>query len=432
MTRAVLTLFAFIAAWPAVDAHAASVESQARALEQKLITWRRDIHAHPELSNREFRTSKLVADHLRSLGLEVKTDIAHTGVAGFLKGGKPGPVVALRADMDALPVNEQTDLPFASKATGEYEGNTTGVMHACGHDAHTAILMATAELLSQRKDTLPGSVLFVFQPAEEGAPGDEEGGAELMLQEGLFEWKQPEAVFGLHVFSTINAGRIGYRAGPAMAASDKFDILVQGRQTHGSRPWGGVDPVTAAAQIVLGLQTIASRQVDVASAPVIISVGSIHGGIRNNIIPDSVKLVGTIRTFDDAIQADVHERVTTTAASIAGAAGATAEVKIDKGYPVTVNDPDLVAATLPSLQKVVGEQDLYEVALVTGAEDFSYFAQRVPGFFFFLGATPRGQDPARAPSNHSPKFFVDESTLVVGLEALTTVALDYMERGATR
>jgi amidohydrolase len=432
MTRAVLTLFAFIAAWPAVDANAASVESQAHALEQKLIAWRRDIHAHPELSNREFRTSKLVADHLRSLGLEVKTDIAHTGVAGFLKGGRSGPVVALRADMDALPVSEQTDLPFASKATGEYEGNTTGVMHACGHDAHTAILMATAELLSQRKDTLPGSVLFIFQPAEEGAPGDEEGGAELMLQEGLFEWKKPEVVFGLHVFSTINAGRIGYRAGPAMAASDKFDILVQGEQTHGSRPWGGVDPVTAAAQIVLGLQTVASRQVDVASAPVIISVGSIHGGIRNNIIPDSVKLVGTIRTFDDAIQADVHNRVTTTAANIASAAGATAEVKIDKGYPVTVNDPDLVAATLPSLQKVVGEQDLYEVPLVTGAEDFSYFAQRVPGFYFFLGATPRGQDPAKAPSNHSPKFFLDESTLVVGLEALTTVALDYMERGAAR
>jgi amidohydrolase len=305
-------------------------------------------------------------------------------------------------------------------------------MHACGHDAHTAILMATAELLSQRKDTLPGSVLFIFQPAEEGAPGDEEGGAELMLQEGLFEWKKPEVVFGLHVFSTINAGRIGYRAGPAMAASDKFDILVQGEQTHGSRPWGGVDPVTAAAQIVLGLQTVASRQVDVASAPVIISVGSIHGGIRNNIIPDSVKLVGTIRTFDDAIQADVHNRVTTTAANIASAAGATAEVKIDKGYPVTVNDPDLVAATLPSLQKVVGEKDLYEVPLVTGAEDFSYFAQRVPGFYFFLGATPRGQDPAKAPSNHSPKFFLDETTLVVGLEALTTVALDYMERGAAR
>ncbi|HUG97835.1 MAG TPA: amidohydrolase [Gammaproteobacteria bacterium] len=417
-------------AFPAFADDDAAIRSMAEALEPKLIGWRRDIHQHPELSNREFRTSELVAEHLRSLGLEVRTGIAHTGVAALLEGGKPGPIVALRADMDALPVTEQTGLPFASEVTAEYEGEETGVMHACGHDAHTAILMATAELLAAMKEDLPGSILFIFQPAEEGAPGDEEGGAELMLKEGLFEWQRPDALFGLHVFSTITAGHIGYRSGPAMAASDRFEIVVRGRQTHGSRPWGGIDPVVPAAQIVLGLQNIASRQVDISRVPAVISVGSIHGGIRNNIIPNDVRLVGTIRTFDDAIRADIHERVKATADGIAGAAGATADVHVRRGYPVTANDPDLVEASLPSLQRAAGEDRVYEVPLVTGAEDFSYFANEVPGFYFFLGATPEGVDPKTAPSNHSPEFDVDESTLRVGLRALATVTVDYLARAA--
>ena len=430
VAAALLACTAIFTALPAFADDDAAIRSMAEALEPKMIGWRRDIHQHPELSNREFRTSKLVAEHLRSLGLEVRTEIAHTGVAAFLEGGKPGPIVALRADMDALPVTEQTGLPFASEAKAEYEGEETGVMHACGHDAHTAILMATAEILTAMKEDLPGSVLFIFQPAEEGAPGDEEGGAELMLKEGLFEWQRPDAVFGLHVFSTITAGQIGYRSGPTMAASDRFEIVVRGRQTHGSRPWGGIDPVVPAAQIVLGLQNIASRQVDISRVPAVISVGSIHGGIRNNIIPNDVRLVGTIRTFDEAIRADIHERVKVTADGLASAAGATADVDVRRGYPVTANDPDLVEASLPSLHRAVGEDHVYEVPLVTGAEDFSYFANEVPGFYFFLGATPEGVDPKTAPSNHSPEFDVDESTLRVGLRALATVTVDYLKRAA--
>jgi amidohydrolase len=421
---------AMLAASPAHAIDSATLRDRAEALEQQLIEWRRDIHAQPELSNREFRTAALVAEHLRSLGMDVRTDIAHTGVAAFLEGGRPGPVVALRADMDGLPVSEQTGLPFASKVVAEYEGRQTGVMHACGHDAHTAILMAAAQLLSEMKDELQGSVLFIFQPAEEGAPQGEEGGAELMLKEGLFGWHKPDAVFGLHVFSTITAGHIGFRSGPAMAAADRFEIDVKGRQTHGSRPWGGIDPMVPAAQIVLGLQTIASRQVDISSVPAVISVGSIHGGIRNNIIPDDVRLVGTIRTFDEGIRGEIHQRVKRTATNIAAASGATAEVQIHSGYPVTANDPALVAATLPVLRSVAGEERVNEVPLVTGAEDFSYFANEVPGFYFFLGATPEGTDPKQAPSNHSPQFDVDEGTLRVGLEALVAVAVDYLERAS--
>ena len=406
------------------------VAGRAAELEARLIEWRRDLHMHPELSNREFRTSGLVADHLRSLGLEVRTGIAHTGVAGLLVGGRPGPTVALRADMDALPVTEQTGLPFASKVTTEYNGQQTGVMHACGHDAHVAILMATAELLASMKEEIPGRVLFIFQPAEEGAPEGEEGGAELMLAEGLFDWVKPDAVFGLHVWSPIPARHIGYRAGPFMAAEDSFKIVVRGRQTHGSRPWGGIDPVAPAAQVVLGLQNIVSRQTDITRVPAVISVGSIHGGIRSNIIPDEVTLVGTIRTFDEGIREDIHRRVRDTATHIAASAGATADVQIERGYPVTINDPDLVAATLPSLLKVVDEDSLIELSLVTGAEDFSYFAQQVPGFYFFLGVVPPDAGPEPPPSNHSPKFYIDESTLKVGLEAMSTLALDYLSAAA--
>jgi amidohydrolase len=415
---------------PVMAIEQATIAARAAALEHKLIEWRRDIHANPELSNREFRTAGLVAEHLRGLGLEVRTGIAHTGVAAYLEGGRPGPMVALRADMDALPVTEQTGLPFASTVVAEYNGSRTGVMHACGHDAHTAILMAVAELLASMREELPGSVLFIFQPAEEGAPDGEEGGAELMLKEGLFEWKRPDAVFGLHVLSNFNAGRIGYRPGPAMAAADQFEITVKGAQTHGSMPWLGVDPIVPAAQIVLGLQTITSRQVNISNVPAVISVGQIEGGIRNNIIPDDVYMQGTIRTFDEAIRDDIHARVRQTATSFAAASGATAEVHVHRGYPVTVNDPELVAETLPSLRRAAGEDRVFEVQRLMIAEDFSFFANEVPGFYFYLGATPEGVDPAAAPTNHSPRFDVDESTLRVGLEALTTVAVDFLRRGA--
>lgn len=413
---------------PAYAIDQAVLHEAARALEPRVIEWRRDIHQHPELGNREFRTAALVAGHLESLGLEVRTGIAHTGVAALLTGGRPGPLVALRADMDALPVTERTGLPFASRVTTEFEGQQTGVMHACGHDAHTAILMGVAELLAGMRDELPGSVLFIFQPAEEGPPAGEEGGAELMLKEGLFEWQRPGAVFGLHVISGITAGRIGYRSGPAMAAADQFRIRVEGRQTHGSMPWTGVDPFVPAAQIVLGLQTIASRQVDISSVPAVISVGSVQGGIRNNIIPDDVTLVGTIRTFDESVRSDIHARVGHTAGSLAAASGATAHVHIERGYPVTSNDPALVAASLPGLERVVGPDRLFEAPRLMGAEDFSLFANEVPGFYFFLGATPEGIDPSTAPMNHSPMFDVDESTLRVGVEALATVAVDFLRR----
>jgi amidohydrolase len=415
---------------PAMAIEQATISARAAALEHKLIEWRRDIHANPELSNREFRTAALVAEHLRGLGLEVRTGIAHTGVAAYLEGGRPGPTVALRADMDALPVTEQTGLPFASQVVAEYNGSRTGVMHACGHDAHTAILMATAELLAAIRTELPGSVLFIFQPAEEGAPEGEEGGAELMLKEGLFDWKRPDAVFGLHVLSNFNAGHIGYRAGPAMAAADRFEITVKGAQTHGSMPWLGVDPFVPAAQIVLGLQTITSRQVNVSDVPAVISVGQLEGGIRNNIIPDDVYMQGTIRTFDEAVREEIHARVRQTATRLAAASGAEAVVHVHRGYPVTVNHPELVAATLPSLRRAAGEDRVFEVPRLMPAEDFSFFANEVPGFYFYLGATPVGVDPATAPTNHSPRFDVDESTLRVGLEALTTVAVDFLQRGA--
>ncbi len=397
------------------------------AAEPKVIEWRRDFHAHPELSNREFRTSKRVAKHLQSLGLEVETGIAHTGVVGILRGGKPGPMVALRADIDGLPVTEASDLPFASKATTTYRDRETGVMHACGHDVHTAILMGAAEVLTSVRDDLPGSVMFIFQPAEEGAPEGEEGGAALMLKEGLFDRTKPDVIFGLHVWSANNVGEIAYRPGPAMASYDNFKITVQGVQTHASRPWGGVDPIVVSSQIILGLQTIASRQIDVTKTPSVISVGSIHGGIRNNIIPDTVEMLGTVRAFDPEIRADIHKRIEKTVNAIADSAGAKARVEFDYGYPVTHNDIALTESMVPVLQRVAGADKVVEAPLITGAEDFSYFQQQVPGFYFFLGGTPEGQDARIAPSNHSPLFYVEESTMLTGLNALVQMTLEYME-----
>ena len=414
-------------AWADSDLSPAALDRLAKMIEKDVIAWRRDIHANPELSNREFRTAALVAKHLEGLGMEVRTGIAHTGVAALLKGGRPGPVVALRADMDALPVVEKTDVPFASKVTSTYRGNEVGVMHACGHDTHVSILMGVASNLAAVREELPGSVLFIFQPAEEGAPEGEEGGAELMLREGLFEWVKPDAVFGLHVTSMVESGVISYRAGPALASADKFTIKIRGRQTHGSRPWNGVDPISIAGQIITATQSIVSRQVDLTKAPAVVSFGIVEGGVRNNIIPDEVTLIGTIRNFDMEIRADIHKRLKKLAEGIAASSGATAEVNIDLGYPVTINDPALAARMHPVLESAAGPGRVVEGGLIMGAEDFSYYAQQAPGLLFWLGVTPKGTDPLTAAYNHSPLFYVDESSLIVGVKALSRLTLNFMQ-----
>lgn len=412
---------------------ASLIEESAKALESRVIAWRRDLHQHPELGNREFRTSGIVAEHLKKLGLdEVRTGVAHTGVVGLLKGARPGPVVALRADMDALPVTEQVDVPFASKARTQWNGEEVGVMHACGHDCHVAILMGVAEILAGLRAQLRGSVKFIFQPAEEMPPEGEEGGAKMMIAEGALENPTPQAVFGLHVTSRQNVGTIGYRSGPTMASSDRMKIKVTGKQTHGAAPWLGVDPIVTSAQIILGLQTIVSRGVDIAREPAIVTVGSIKGGVRNNIIPDDVLMTGTIRSFNEEMRDDIHERVTTMAEAIARGSRACCEVHIEKNYPVTVNDPALTEAMVPTLQRVAGEDKVLFVPKVTGAEDFSFYQRLVPGLFFFVGVTPAGQDPAKAYANHSPKFFADEAGLLLGMRALAHVACDWLESAPPR
>jgi amidohydrolase len=404
-----------------VHSLAADVTSKIDAVMPKVVEWRRDFHQHPELSNQEFRTAKIVADHLRSLGMEVETEVAHTGVVGTLRGGD-GPVVALRADMDGLPVTELVDLPFASKASGMFQGREVGVMHACGHDNHVAILMGVAEVLAGMGDELPGTVKFIFQPAEEGTPDGSVGGAELMLMEGAFENPRPDVVFGLHVFP-FPAGTIATRPGGLMASSDRHQITIKGQQTHGAVPWAGVDPIVTASQVVLGLQTIVSRQLDATLTPSIVTIGRVEGGVRNNIIPESVELEGTIRTFDAATRIDIHKRIRRTATNIAEAAGATADVVIDQGYGVTRNDPNLFQQMSPTLERVAGDRFI-EASQTTTAEDFSYFANEVPGLFLFLGVAP--DDPTLIYPNHSPRFYADERALPVGVEALTSMTLDYM------
>ncbi len=404
----------------------AEIDKRAAEIEPRVVGWRRDIHQNPELGNREVRTAKLVADHLAKLGLEVRTGVAVTGVVGVLKGGKPGPVVALRADMDALPVTEQADVPFASKAKATYNGQEVGVMHACGHDNHVAMLMGAAEVLSRMKEQLPGSVKFIFQPAEEGPPQGEEGGAALMIKEGVLENPAPDAIFGLHVFP-FAVGSVQYRPQGFMASADTLQITVKGRQTHGAMPWGGVDPIVVASQIVLGLQTVASRQLDVTLTPSIITIGQIHGGVRSNIIPDEVKLEGTVRTFDTKVRTDIHERVKRTAAMIAQSAGATAEVTILPGVPVTTNHPDLTAQMVPTITRVTGAEKTSLARPITGAEDFSYFQEKVPGLFLALGVAPPG-DPAKAAPNHSPFFYADEGALGVGVRLLASLAVDYLHK----
>ncbi|HEY4068107.1 MAG TPA: amidohydrolase, partial [Burkholderiaceae bacterium] len=374
----------------------------------------------------EFRTAGVVAAHLRALGLEVRTEVAHTGVVGVLRGALPGPVVALRADMDGLPVAERVELPFASKARTQWNGEEVGVMHACGHDAHVAILMAVASVLAGLRERLPGTVKFIFQPAEELPPEGEEGGAKLMIEQGVLENPAPDAIFGLHVTSRLNTGEIGYRAGPAMASADRFRIDVRGRQTHGAMPWYGIDPIVTAAQVVLGLQTIVSRQVDLTQEPAVVTVGAIRGGNRENIVPDSVEMRGTIRTFNETMRDDIHMRVKRTAEAIASAAGAGCEVCIRKDYPVTINDTQLTEAMLPTLERVAGAAHVQVTPKVSGSEDFSYFQQRVPGLFFFVGVTPVGADSLQAAPNHSPLFFVDEAGLALGVRALAQLTGDYL------
>ena len=413
------------AASAGIDALHQRIDQAAGQLLPKLTTWRRDLHQNPELGNREVRTSKMMADHLRALGLEVRTGVGKTGVVGVLRGGKPGPVVALRSDMDALPVTEDTGLAFASTVRADYNGRDVGVMHACGHDYHMSMLMGAAEVLAGIKADVPGTVVFIFQPAEEGAPGGEEGGASLMIKDGALDNPKVEAIFGLHVFPKA-LGSIEYRPRGIMAAGNSFTIVVRGRGAHGAMPASGIDPIVVSAQIVLGIQTIVSRQIDLTTAPAVITVGAIEGGNRVNIIPDTVKLMGTIRTFDPEMQQQIHARLKRTAEQIAAAAGATAEVSIEDGYPVTWNDPALADRMAPSLKRIASDRFNANGQPTATSEDFAFYQKKVPGLFFFLGVAPEGADLSTIPVNHSAKFSPDEGALVTGVRALASVAVDYL------
>lgn len=407
------------------------IDVKAREIESKLIAWRRDIHEHPELGNLEVRTAKLVADHLRSLGMDVTTGVAVTGVVGILKGGKPGPVVALRADMDALPVKEQVDVPFASKATSTFLGKPVSVMHACGHDTHTAMLMATAEVLASLKDELPGTVKFIFQPAEETPAtfepdGKNTWGAKQMIAEGVMTNPKVDAVFGLHVSSSYEAGKLYWRSGPAMAAADQFWIDIKGKQTHGARPWSGIDPIVVGSQIVLGLQTIVSRQVNTTLEPAVITVGTFHAGNRMNIVPETAELTGTIRTYDEEMKKDIHRRIAQTASLIAQSAEARADTRVVELYNAVVNPPDFTEKMAPTLRRVAGEGNYGLQPKASASEDFSFYQREAPGMFFYLGVTPKGTDLAKAAPNHSPLFYADESALITGVRAMSNLAVDYM------
>jgi len=395
-------------------------------LNKKVIQWRHEIHQNPELSNREFKTAEKVAAHLKSLGMEVQTGIAHTGVVGVLKGKKPGKVLALRADMDALPVTEQNDLSFRSTVQATYNGKETGVMHACGHDTHVAILMGVAELLAANTD-FAGTVKFIFQPAEEGAPEGEEGGADLMIAEGVLENPKVDAIFGLHINSGTHVGKVRYRPQGIMASSQRFVINVKGKQAHGSQPWMSVDPILISAKIVDGLQSIISRNAELTKEAAVISVGSIHSGIRFNIIPEEAQMIGTIRTLDKEMKEVIRNRMTELVLKIAQAYGGEAEVIIQDGAPITYNDPDLTSQMIPSIERVLGKDNLEVVNAVTGAEDFSYFQQEIPGFYFFLGGTPKTLPETEAPSHHTPNFFIDDSALIYGVNVLTAMVKDYLK-----
>jgi len=427
-----LVIFGVSLGSPSVGAEPsqAAIDQWAVAIEDRVIAWRRDIHQNPELGNRETRTAALVADHLTTLGFdEVRTGIAHTGVVGILKGGKPGPVVALRADMDALPVTEETGLPFASTVRATYNGQDVGVMHACGHDTHVAMLMGAAEILAGMRDDLPGTVSVVFQPAEEGPPEGEEGGANLMVAEGALDNPRPDAIFGLHI-GPRDLNTLYYARGAMHASADVLKIKVIGKQTHGAAPHRGIDPIVVASQIVMGLQTIHSRQIDTRETAVI-SIGSIHGGVRHNIIPEEIEMVGTVRTHNPEVREMIRERIKRTAENIAESAGATAEVSWGYGVPVSYNTPELVDRMLPSLQRIAGAAMVQPTPAVMGYEDFSYFAEQVPGMFVFLGARLPDVPRERAEPNHSPRFVIDESALILGVRTYATLAVDFLT-GTTR
>lgn len=402
------------------------INTSADKIEAKTISWRKDIHQNPELGNNEKRTAKIIADHLRWLGIEVKEGVGKTGVIGILKGAKPGKCIALRADMDALPIIENPNLPYASKIKSTYNGKEVGVMHACGHDTHVAMLMSVAEILSGMKNEIKGTVKFIFQPAEEGPPEGEEGGAPLMIKEGAMENPKVDAIFGLHIESDIEVGKIEYKPGAFMASSDWFTIKVNGKGSHGADPWKGIDPIAISAQIINGLQTIVSRQLELTKAPAVITVGKIEGGVRNNIISETCTMYGTIRTLDGKMQKDIYEKIRKMATNIAEASGATAEITIDTKTLVTYNDPELVKSFIPSLQKAAGAENVKERTWVTGAEDFSYFGEKAPAFFFYLGGMPKGNDPQKAPPHHTAAFFVEDSGMKTGIKAFCNIVFDYL------
>ena len=400
----------------------------AAAIHPKVVAWRRDLHANPELGNREVRTSQVVAAHLKSLGLDqVISNVAITGVVGVLKGGKPGPCVALRADMDGLPVTEQVNVPFASKVRTTWNGQDTGVMHACGHDTHVAMLMGAAEVLAGMRAELCGTVKFIFQPAEEGLPEGEEGGAKLMIDEGVLNDPKPDAIFGIHVVSALNSGQIGYRPGAMMASTDNFRIKIKGKQGHASLPWHSVDPVVASAHVVLGLQNIVSRQTDIMENAAVLTIGTIHGGLRENIIPDEVEMTGTLRTFDETHRDEISKEIVRKAELIACACQATADAVVRRGYPVTVNDVKLTLWSLPTLTRAAGEGNVLHIPKVGGGEDFSYFQQKLPGAFYFIGCTPPDKKASEAPTNHSPHFYVDEDGMKLGTKVLVSLVADFQE-----
>jgi amidohydrolase len=395
-------------------------------IESRCVAWRRDIHQHPELGNREFRTGKMIADHLKRLGIDVQEGVAKTGVVGILKGTKPGPCIALRADMDALPIVERVNLPYASKERSNYNGEDVGVMHACGHDSHVAMLMGVAEVLAGMKNEIRGTIKFIFQPSEEGPPAGEEGGAPLMVKEGVMDNPKVDVIFGLHIEANIETGHIEYKPGAFMASSDWFHIVVKGKGSHGSQPWLGIDPIAISAQIINGLQMIVSRQSELTKAPVVITVGKINGGVRSNIIPEECVMDGTIRTLDNDMQKEVHEKIKQVAGKIAEANGAVAEVSIDTKTLVTYNTPDLVQKMVPTLRASAGPNNVKEREWVTGAEDFSYFGTKAPSFFFYLGGMPKGNDPKKAPPHHTADFYIDDSGMKTGMKAFCDLVIDYM------
>lgn len=401
------------------------IEKKSESIQQKLIEWRRHLHEHPELGNREFKTSAYIVDQLKDLGLEIKTGVAKTGVVAILRGGKPGPVIALRADMDALPVKERVNIPYASKDSGIYGNTKVPVMHACGHDAHVAMLIGAAQVLSSIKKDVAGTVKFIFQPSEEGPPEGEEGGAALMVKEGVMENPKVDVVFGMHIESWIPAGDIQYKPGAFMASADLFTIKVKGKSSHGSQPWLGVDPISVSAQIIEGLQNIVSRQMELTKAPAVITVGKINSGVRFNIIPEEALMEGTIRTLDSKMQIDIHNRIRLTATKIAEASNAVAEVNFFTKTLVTYNTPELVEKMLPSLQTAAGKNNVRLMEWVTGAEDFSYFGTKAPAFFFYFGGMPRGNDAKNAPPHHTPDFMIDDSKLFVGVKTFCQLVLDY-------